>query len=185
MSGQALADSTKSHFKSGVYEGLMIATDVHGNITVNYQEKQGEGVTKSCSFSLIGKATSDEVEVITWSNRTFPGVLKNVKGGVELKIPDGRDHSGCGMVLLPQISGGISLDMVVLTKWTDLRKIRSKTVYVYSKPSLASKTAVFLGSGEIVGVVTEKGHWLQMETRGGEIKGWILADEATRLRPPK
>ena len=75
--------------------------------------------------------------------------------------------------------------MVVLTKWTDLRKIRSKTVYVYAKPSLASKTAVFLASGDIVGVVTEKGHWLQMETRGGEIKGWILADEATRLRPPK
>jgi hypothetical protein len=185
ISGQASGDLAKSHFRSGVYEGLMFATDAHGNITGYYQEKQRVGVTKNCSFSLIGNATSDEIEVTTWSNRILPGVLKNVKGGVELKIPDGRDHSGCGLVLLPQISDGISLDMVALTKWSDLRKIRSKTVNVYSKPSLANKTTVFLAAGEIVGVVTEKDHWLQMETRDGEIKGWILADEATKLRPPR
>jgi hypothetical protein len=53
----------------------------------------------------------------TWSDRQLPGVLTAL---IELKVPGGREHAGCGLVLLPEISDGIPLDLIQLTALQDL-----------------------------------------------------------------
>jgi hypothetical protein len=175
-----------SRFESGIYEGLMLAVDAQGNVTGFYREEQGEGVTKTCSFFLSGKATSDETSVITWNDETFPGTIKSEKGGVKLKIARGREHPGCGLVLLPQISDGITLDQVIKAKWIGLRKIVRQRVYLHSEPVSSKKLRAFVVKGDVVGVVSESGGWLLVEYPGRTMttKGWMQASDTMKWDPP-
>lgn len=178
--GRAAADH---RFSSGTYEGLSLAVDRQGNVTGYFREEQGIGVTKSCSFFLTGKATSDEIELLTWSDLVLGGKLRSVRDGVELKIPEGREHSGCGLVLLPQIEEGLPLDMVGKANWTHLRQVPKK-VALYPTAS-SEKQSGSLRRGEVVGVITEKAGRLKVETLGQKkIGGWIQADAAMQLKAP-
>lgn len=172
-------------FESGIYEGLMLAVDAQGNVTGYYREQQGQGVTKTCSFFLAGKATSDEISVATWNDEVFTGTIKAEKDGVTLKIARGRDHPGCGLVLLPQISNGITLDQVTKTKWIELRRIVQTRTYLYSEPASTKKPRAFVVRGDVVGVISMSGNWLNVEYPGRKMstKGWIRFSEATTLEP--
>jgi hypothetical protein len=175
-----------SRFESGVYEGLMLAVDAQGSITGFFREEQGEGVTKTCSFFLAGKATSDEISVVTWNDKVFPGTIKAEKDGVRLKIARGREHPGCGLVLLPQISDGITFDQVAKAKWIGLRRIVQQRAYLHSEPVSSKKLRAFVVRGDVVGVISESGEWLQVEYPGRKMttKGWLQANDTMKLDPP-
>jgi hypothetical protein len=172
---------------SGIYENLVLAVDPAGDVIGRYEESQGEGVSKNCSFFLKGKARSGEANLITWSDRVLPGVLRAVKDGVELKVPSGGDHAGCGLVLLPQMSEGIPLDLVRRTKWLDVRVVAAEQAVLHPKPADSRQTVGFFPRGTMVGVLTKKDGWLLVESTQLEHKkvGWIKEGEAKEPTPPR
>lgn len=178
--------SGEYHIKSGVYEGLMFAVDAHGKATGYYQENQGEGVIKTCSFYISGNVTSDEFNVMTWNDQVFPGKIKLDKKGIKLVIEKGREHPGCGLVLLPEISEGIVLEEVKKTNWIDLRVVSVKRAYLYSKPIASKKLSLFVVSGNVVAVASVSGEWAQIEYIGERktTKGWIYLNQVKAIEPP-
>ena len=183
----ACAGESAPRFKSGYYEQLMIAVDAQGRLTGYFREDQGQGVVKSCAFYLSGKGTGGEIPVSTWSERTFPGTLKAEKDGVRLKIEKGQDHPGCGLVLLPQIAQGLGFDRVADAKWSELRRISSPRAYFHAAPDATKVQKAFVVAGDVVGVVAEKGEWLEVEYRGAKAttKGWIPVNNTAKLVPPE
>jgi hypothetical protein len=186
MSSNVFAIPGEILFKPGYYEGLMLAVDQERNLTGFYREEQGEGVVKNCSFFVSGKATSDEINIATWNKEVFPGTLRAEKEGLKLKIAKGREHPGCGLVLLPQIAEGLLLDQVYNSKWVGLRVISSQRAYFYSGPDSSKKLRSFIVKGDVVGVLSENNEWLQVEYIGGKktTKGWIHANETVKPAPP-
>lgn len=173
-------------FESGLFEQLMLAVDSQGNITGYYQEEQGVAPSKTCTFYLAGRAKRKEIDVLTWNAQVLPGQLKSEVGGVMLKIERGRDHPGCGLVLLPQISEGIAFDQVVKAAWSELRIISSERAYFYSAPQESRKLRSFIIHGDVVGVISKSGEWQQVEYRGAKrtMKAWIHESDAGPLSPP-
>jgi len=184
LTGLCAAQEARS-LHSGMYEGLMLAVGQSGEISGYYRESQGEGVTKTWSFFLSGKATSDQVSVTTWNTESFPGMLKPEGKGVTLKIERGREHPGCGLVLLPQISRGITLDLAFSANWTTLRRITSPRVYFFPEANAQKRSNAYLVRGDVVGVLSESPGWLQVEyVRDGgnkRITGWIRSSVCEKL----
>ncbi len=182
----ACAGDSQPRLTSGYYEQLMLAVDAQGKLTGYYREEQGEGVVKTCSFFLTGNGTSGEIPVVTWNDEVYPGTLKAQKGGVTLKIEKGRDHPGCGLVLLPQISKGLDLDHVASAQWSELRQIGKERTYFHSAPQASKVLRSYVAAGDVVGVVAERGEWLEVEYRGKKAtsKGWILAKNTAKLVQP-
>lgn len=183
---EAWAETTPL-FASGTYEGLALAVGSDGKVTGMYREVQGEGVEKTCAFYLIGRVTGQEIKVATWSDRVLEGTLKAVKGGVELKIPRGREHTGCGLVLLPEIAEGIRLDLVRQTQWQELRKVGIKRVRIYAEPGKRPLKRLLV-KGDVVGVTVKdkEGKWLQVEEVGGKpAGGWIRDGDSKSFASPK
>jgi len=74
--------------------------------------------TKTCAFSISGHVSGPgAVPVTTAGLEAFPGTLAATQDGVTLAVPDGRQHPGCGLVLLPQIARGLDLDLTRRTDW--------------------------------------------------------------------
>ena len=176
----------KQHFLSGQFEGLMLAVDNNGKVTGHYEENQGEGVSKSCRFNLVGEIKSNEIDILTWSTGVFPGKIFTQKDGIKLQIEKGREHDGCALVLLPEISDGIDLERVKTTKWQEIRTISSTKSYFYSTNSDSKKLNSYLLLGDTFGVVSSSGDWLQIEYVGASklTKGWIHARETKKLEVP-
>lgn len=173
-------------FESGVYENLLLAISKQGNITGYYHEEQGEGVTKSCKFFLSGKTNSNKTSILTWNDKVFPGTISAETDGVTLKIEKAREHPGCGLVLLPQISEGIILDRVEKTAWTELRRISSERTYFHREPTEGSRLRAYIIKSDVVGVLSEKDDWIQVEYRArkGMLKGWVRNKDAEKLQAP-
>lgn len=185
--GQAAAQAAEGpRFESGVFEGLMLAVDEQGLVTGYYQEDQGEGVTKRCSFFLSGQAGAGTIPILTWRNEVFPGTLQAADRSVRLQIERGREHPGCAAVLLPQIASGIGLDRVAEARWTALRRIASYRSHFHSEPQQANRLRAFVVRGDVVGVLAERGDWLQVEYLGPKARtsGWIRARDTAKPAPP-
>jgi hypothetical protein len=172
--------------ESGIYENLMLAVDTQGKLTGYYREDQGQGVTKHCAFFLAGNVLSNKADVLTWSDPVFPGTVTATPDGATLKVPKGRDHSGCGLVLLPQIDQGISLDRIERTSWTELRSISVDRAFLHRDSAESSRLRSYLIKGDAVGVLTAKGDWIQAEYLGknGKIRGWIRTVDTKKIEPP-
>ena len=82
----------------------MLAVNSRGMVTGYYREEQGRSVVKACTFYLAGTGKGGEIPVVTWNEQAFRGTLKALRNGVRLKIVQGREHPGCGLVLLPLIT---------------------------------------------------------------------------------
>ncbi|GMU10151.1 hypothetical protein [Corallococcus caeni] len=164
----------------------MLAVDPQGGITGYYREEQDEDALKSCSFFLAGKATVGSTPVVTWNNERFPGTLTPLGNGVELRVEKGRQHPGCGLVLLPKIASGLEFSLVRETNWRELRRIENKRVNFHSTPSEATKMRAFVVAGDVVGVIAESGMWLEVEYPGKEktTRGWMRAAETQKLTAP-
>lgn len=182
----SVTSASAGELKSGVYENLAIAVGRHGAVVGVYKENQGEGVTKDCSFFLRGSSANNEARVMTWSDRLLPGTVKDIPGGVDLKINNGTDHAGCGLVLLPQISTGIVLELVRLTKWLDLQEIIAERAVLHLVPSHKGKLKGVLRKGALVGILRQKDGWMQVESvfEPHSTVGWIRSREAGQLMPP-
>jgi hypothetical protein len=87
---------------------------------------------------------------------------------------------------LTQIAGGITLDQVSMAKWFQLRVIPPQRAYLHSKPVASEELLSFIVRGNVIGVLSDKGDWLQVEYRGEKriYKGWIRAKEAMNLKSP-
>jgi hypothetical protein len=186
FAASAFAKTPAPRLRSGVYEGLMLAVDPQGGITGYYREEQGEGVVKTCSFFLTGKAAAGATPVMTWSSQRFSGTLTPRSDGVELRIKQGDEHSGCGLVLPPLIATGLEFDLVQETNWRELRRIADKRVNFHSAPSEAKKLRAFVVTGDVVGVISESGEWLEVEYPGQKktTRGWVRAAATQKLTAP-
>ena len=172
--------------RSGMFEGLMLAVDAQGGITGYYREDQGEGVVKRCAFFLAGKVAAGESPVVTWNQNKFPGSLTPRSDGVKLRVEQGREHPGCGLVLLPQIASGLELDLVGAATWQELRRIADARADLHSAPREGNKTRAYLVRGDVVGVIAEAGDWLHVEypNKGKMTRGWVRASGTKKLTVP-
>jgi len=171
---------------SGVYENLLLAVTPQHQIVGAYREVQGEGVEKSCAFYLTGKTDASPVAIETWSDAKRPGVLEARDDGVTLRIENGRDHAGCGLVLLPQIASGLALDSTAPTNWIGLATASAAKVYLYAKPDEARKGKAYVIAHDVLGVSARQGDWLDVEFRKGgkSLKGWVHATDVTEIGTP-
>lgn len=182
----SIAEERPVKFKSGQYEQLLLAVDPDGRVTGFYREEQGEGATKTCRFYLAGRATGSDLAVETWSNRLLPGRLTAIPGGVRLQVDRGREHAGCGLVLLPGIDNGLELDRVADAAWVELRTVTASRAYFHSLPDERQALKTFVVNGDLVAVVARQGIWLQVEYRGKKrlTKGWIELASTSDLKLP-
>jgi hypothetical protein len=58
---------SQTQLTSGIYEGLMLAVNQQGAVSGYYRERQGSGVTKTCSFYLSGQEKDDQADLLTWN----------------------------------------------------------------------------------------------------------------------
>lgn len=179
-------DTAAPRLAAGVYEGLLLAVDDQGAITGYYSEEQGEGVSKRCSFFLAGQDGTGEVPVKTWRTEVFPGTLQAEARAVRLKIEQGRDHPGCGAVLLPQIATGLSLTRLEATRWTSLRRIVAARAYFHAAPQPDKRQRGFVVQGDVVAVLARRGDWLQVAYPGAKATtvGWMPVADSAALTPP-
>jgi hypothetical protein len=181
-----VAEERTAKFESGQYEQLLLAVGTDGLLTGYYREEQGGGTTKTCGFYLTGRATGGDAAVETWSDRLLPGRLTVVPGGVRLQVDRGREHAGCGLVLLPEIVSGLELDRVADAAWVELRTVTAPRAYFHSSPDERQVLKAFVVNGDIVAVVARQGGWLQVEYRGKKrrTKGWIELASTSDLKLP-
>ena len=174
-------------FTPGMYEGLMLAVDQEGGLLGFYRESQGEGVVKTCSFFLKGKNVGGQASVATWNIQVFPGLLRTDGKDINLKIEQGREHPGCGLVLLPEITKGIVLERTSEAQWGSLKIVKNDRAPLFSEPSLDKKTKSYFIKRDVLGVVTVNGEWVKVEfPRDGKaaIKGWVRSSDMQDLLPP-
>lgn len=180
----ACAEAT--HFEPGVYENLLLAVNKDGDVTGYYREEQGEGVVKSCAFSLQGAAKEGVAKIVAWGDKPFTGELKAEADAINLKIEKGREIPGCGLVLMPEIASGLSFDLVAKAPWSELRAIANEKSYFYSEPSAAKLLKSYLVKGDVVGVVASQGEWLQIDyysSSGKMSRRWIYARDTASFQP--
>lgn len=173
---------------AGIYEGLMVAVSPQGAITGHYVEEQGEGVVKRCAFSFSGQLSLDgEAAINSWSTVQLPGRLQFDKDGVTLTLPEGRQHAGCGLVLLPQVATGLALDRVAPANWTELRAITVDKAPFFDAPKNAKPRRAYVVKGDVVGVLAEKDGWVQVEypVKGKRVAGWLQPATTQVLTAPR
>ncbi len=124
--------------------------------------------------------------IITWGDKPFAGVIKAGSTEINLKIEKGRNHLGCGLVLMPEIANGLSFDLITKAPWSELRTIANAKSYFYSEPNSAKRQKSYLVKGDVVAVVASQGEWLQIEyySRNTKIsRRWICSQDTTTLQP--
>ena len=171
-------------FKPGKYEELMLAVDQEGNLEGYYNESQGEGIVKTCTFFFKGKAADSRADITAWNDQSVPGVLKAEAKGVNLRIEHGRDFPGCSMVLMPEIAQGISLDKTMEAAWNTLDVVDSERAYLYSAPVDDKKLKTYLIKNDVAGVLAKQGDWVKIEfPREGKksVTGWVKAVDVKEL----
>lgn len=173
--------------KSGVYEGLVLAVNNNGEVAGYFNEQQGQGVEKGCSFYLRGTYSAGQVNVMTWQEKKLPGFLKAVADGVVLHLPNGRSHPGCQSVLLPQIDQGLAFDLTAAARWQELSFVQSAKAYLYKEPDEAGKMKSYLVKGDVVGVLAYKGGWVSVEYNTGvkKLRAWVRAIDVAPMEVPK
>lgn len=170
--------------ESGVYENVLLAINADGGVTGYYREAQGEGVVKTCAFAFKGEALAGKANIMVGEENAFPGAIQAESEGINLKIAKARELPGCGLVLMPEIADGLSYDLITETSWSELLTITSEKSYFYSEPKEDKKLKSYLVKGDVVGVVTQEGDWLQIDyysDNGKMSRRWINSRETANL----
>ena len=183
------SDEANQKIIPGIYEFLLLAVDHEGEVLGFYRESQGEGVVKTCSFFLKGKDIGGQAKIVTWSDQLFPGLLTNEgRDDVNLKIVQGLEHPGCGLVLMPKIAEeGLALSRITETKWESLKRVKNSRTTLFSEPSPSKQTKSYFIKNDVLGVVSVNGEWMKVEfPREGKasIKGWVRSNDMQDLLPP-
>lgn len=164
------------NFESGLYENLLISVNANDVVTGYYQEAQGEGVVKSCTFSFSGGARSGTATITVKSDESVSGTIQPDNDAIHLKIPKARELPGCGLVLMPEIADGLDYDLIEKKPWRELRTISKEKAYFHSEPRSDKKQKSYLIKGDVVGVVEKEGEWLHIDyysNSGKFIRRWI------------
>jgi hypothetical protein len=165
----------------------MLAVDQDGTVTGFYRESQGEKPSKTCTFFLRGKTGAEPIAINSWNSQSFPGQIKAEGADVNLKIGQAREHPGCGLVLMPEIATGITLERTAATQWRSLKIVQGSRTPLFAAPSAGKKTKSYFVKNDVLGVLGHSGEWLQVEfPREGKasIKGWLKASDMQDLLPP-
>ena len=186
LAAPALVSAQAAGLASGVYEGLMLAVAPDGHLSGFYREEQGEGVVKRCTFYLVGQSVDGQAQIQTWSDQGLPGRLTSQGASVTLTIPRGREHAGCGLVLMPEVATGLRLDRVATAQWSELRSIATERADLFKDAGGATRLRAYLVKGDVVGVVAEQVDWVKIEYVSGthRTRGWIRAVDCSKLVPP-
>lgn len=171
-------------FEPGVYENVLLAVNSDGAVTGYYREAQGEGVVKTCAFTFKGETDSDGANIFVGADKSFPGEIQAEPESINLKIEKGREIPGCGLVLMPEIADGLSYDLITKASWSELRTILSEKSYFYSEPKTDKKLKSYLVKGDVVGVLSNEGEWLEIEyysDSGKMSRRWINSRETASL----
>jgi hypothetical protein len=176
---------------SGVYESLAIAVSPAGDITGYFREEMGEGVTRTCSFMLAGKIGKDRATINSWApgkeaSSKFPGAVKFQGQELVLTLPKGREHPGCGSVLMPEIATGLSFEKTSSAAWISLRQISATRAYFHAAADPSKKQRAFVVAGDMVGVLQEKAGWLRVEYPLGSSprrQTWIRTSDTALVAP--
>lgn len=187
------ASARAASLAPGLYEGLMLAVAPDGSVQGHYVESQGEGTSRRCAFFVSGQASAGKAKIESWSSTgVLPGTLAAEDDGVLLAIPGGREHAGCGLVLLPLVDRGLSLSKVGSGPWTHLRLVREPRLWFHAAPAAAARRQGYLVRGDVVGIRKEVDGWASAEFvdrgTGRRTRGWLPASglgpvEAARPQP--
>lgn len=174
--------------RSGVYEGLALAVGPGGSVEGLFVHEQGQGVTKRCSFFLKGAVARDgTVKVDSWSvSARMYGDLRTTPSGLMLRLPQAREHSGCGLVLPSETDFALELSSVEATRWIALRVVSAARVALVDKPGEQHAGKFSLPKGSPLGVLQVKGQWLEVESLldlNHRAKGWVRQTDASPLAP--
>jgi hypothetical protein len=129
------------------------------------------------------------VETFTGGDEVLPGRLKALPNDVNLKIPHGSDHDGCGMMFPDDIPGGMDLTRVLSTPWLEIRTVSDKKVHFHSAPDEEHALKAYVVQGDVVAVVARQGDWLQVDHIGEKktTRTWVRKDATAALiaqKPP-
>ena len=175
-------------FEPGAYENILLAISSKGTITGYYREAQGEGAVKTCAFTFNGDAHADKANIIVNADKSFSGEIHSETDGINLKIEKGREIPGCGLVLMPEIASGLSYDLITKAPWSELRTITRDKSFFYSEPKSGNQLKAYLVKGDVVGVVTSEGDWLQIDyysDSGKMSRRWIKKLGTSTIIPTK
>lgn len=93
------------------------------------------------------------------------------------------------MAIGPQIGEkGLSLSRYYETKWSSLRMVKSGRASLFSEPAFDKKTKLYLIRGDVLGVLSANGEWLNIEfprPSKKSIKGWVRSGDMEDLQPPQ
>jgi hypothetical protein len=135
---------------------------------------------------VAGKMGKDRTTISSWSTQKFPGDIQFRGNEVVLTISKGREHAGCGSVLMPEIATGLSFDKTASATWTSLRQISAARAYFYAAADPAKKQRAYVVAGDVVGVIEEKGAWLKVEyplQAEARRQRWIRTSDTAVLEP--
>ena len=125
------------------------------------------------------------MKVTSFDGQTTSGSLKPDGNGVMLKVVKGRELPGCGMVLMPEIAQGLSLERLFAANWVGLRQVTSSRAYFSSAPSEQKQLKSFVVKGDVVGVLAEKDAWLNVEyvrADGKRTAGWLRKSDCEGIK---
>lgn len=165
--------------RSGLYEGLILAVGPDGRISGRYREEQGEGVTKSCQFTLAGRAEANGAAITARGGATvLHGRLAATTGGdVILTLPHARDLPGCGLVLMPEVDRGLELDRTGMGGWSGLVRVKAARVSLTLQPN-GPVGRSYVVRGDVLGVTARRAGQVQVvypSARPNPSRGWVDA----------
>lgn len=171
--------------RSGLYEGLILAVAPDGRVSGWYREEQGEGVTKTCQFTLTGRAGANGAAVTARGGGTvLQGRLAaTASGDVMLTLPHARDLPGCGLVLMPEVDRGLELDRTGVGGWSAL--VRVKAPRVSLRPQANGPVGrSYVVRGDVLGVTARRAGQVQLvypSARPNPSRGWVDAGTVEAL----
>jgi len=171
----------------GQYEGLMVAITPDHKVEGYFSEEIGEGVSRRCAFYFQGQLDdATPMRVTTWSRRAFPGSVAATADGVELRVPKGQEHPGCGSVLGPMISTGLALSRTASKRWVGLATVSVERAYLQKNLGEHGSTGPYIIKGDVVGLLAYQRGWAHVEFTGNDERshiGWIRQDQLNPLKP--
>jgi hypothetical protein len=174
--------------RPGLYEGLMLAVAPDRSVTGRFLQQQGEGVVKSCAFSLNGRMDAKGVAKVTaWSKtgKLLRGEISGQADGVTLTLPNAGDLPGCGSVLPPLVEEGLTLDRTLDGEWSSL--VRVAVPRALFKTETGVRARGYVVEGDVLAVIRRRAGLLQVSyisPEGKETRAWVRAADTTPLAPP-
>ncbi|MDJ0276751.1 hypothetical protein QLH51_08085 [Sphingomonas sp. 2R-10] len=151
-------------------------------IVGRYLEVQGQGVTRTCTFSFSGTLRPDGRADVTArgpGGKQARGALSLRGDELRLDLPRVNDFGGCSVPSGEALQGSRTLTAA----WIDLARITVPRARFRANPT-GRMTPRFVVQGDLVGVLRRQGGAMLVEYASGEgkpVQGWIATSEARSI----